>query len=66
MAYIKLEYVEDEEGSGNQTVSISRSEIEDIHDVIYFLAEAMRAIGYKEYDRVAVATPRGEITWSVF
>jgi hypothetical protein len=68
MAEVVLTYVEDEEDGMThcQTMAIGRNGVEDIHDMLNFLSDAIRAAGYTQYDRVGVATNKGAVTWSSF
>jgi hypothetical protein len=68
MAHVAFLYIEDEEDgmTHEQTMELARSGVEDIHDLLNFLSDAIRASGYTQYDRVGVATNKGAVTWSSF
>lgn len=46
-----------------QTTLVERNNVEDIFDLLDFLAHAIRAAGFV-YDRVGVATEAGAQTWN--
>lgn len=66
MATIQLTYIEDEDDGliHQQTVTIERKGVEDLHDLLDFLSDGIRAAGYTQYERVGVATGKGAVTWS--
>jgi hypothetical protein len=68
MAHVTLTYVEDQDDGlqHNQTVTISRDNVEDLHELLDFLSDAVRASGYTQYTRLGVATEKGATTWSTF
>lgn len=68
MAKITLTY-EENKNDGlpyGQAVTIERTEVEYIEDVLNFLAEALKAVGYSGVDRVGYSTDKGEMIWSKF
>ena len=68
MAKITLTYQENENDGlpYGQVVTIDREGVEYIEDVLDFLAEALKAVGYSGVDRVGYSTEKGEMIWSKF
>ena len=49
-----------------QTVTIARDGVEDLIDVLDFLGEGLKAVGFSGVDRVGYSTSKGEVIWGVW
>lgn len=55
-----------EEDGLDQTVMLSRDNVEFIQDLLDFYADASRSAGYTYVHRVGYATEKGEQTWGMW
>ena len=67
MAVVTIIYTEDDDNTGTREMTLTRDK-EDMTagDMLYFFADAMRACGYDQVNRVGYATHRGQTFWSEF
>jgi hypothetical protein len=65
MATISLTYVDDELQQP-QVNTITRSGVEDLDDVLDFLADALRSSGYTYVERLGWVNNKGVVKWAPY